>query len=616
MERPDSETLPGSKATGRVRFADFEMDLARGELLRAGRPRRLEPLPTRLLTVLLERPGHLFLRDELLERAWPDGQHGSERGLNTAIRQTRRALGDSATRPRFIETVPRRGYRFIAEVAEGPDEPAPGSGGPGRERAPRRRVGRAVVGAATAVGLAALVGRALLPDDRAELRIAVLPFDVLGAPASGELLAASLEEDLITALGTPAPDRLQVIARTSSSRYAGSDASVADIARELDVGFLIEGSLRPGSDDVQVVARLVRAGDAAEVWSEMYVLDGPAQLDAVAGAVATRVVGTLVPDSPATPELARAEPAEAARLPFLMGRHLLHDERWESRVRSISPLEEAIRLDPGFAPAHAMLAEALILTDRIVDAEPHARTARSLDPDLPLGHLVDGFLAMLLDGDQPRAEASLRRAVAEMPGNPRPMQVLAYQLLVRGRTVEALGWMERATRLDPVSAATVGDLGYFYYLAGRHADALEWCDRARELDPAAEWPLRCAFDAARAAGHAREARAAALALLERSDASGWTPRPDTAGPESDAVERWARVELARARAAVRAEQPAHYWLALALADLGRADEAALELRAAAVEEPSLGTLTAAREPRLAALRGTEGYRELLARFGL
>lgn len=334
----------------------------------------------------------------------------------------------------------------------------------------------------------------------------------------------------------------------------------------------------------------------------------PGWIAAAAFALVAALVVRVAPELDAGPRPVATAPADAsdpaARLAYEMGRHLL-ERSPADRLRAIPHLEKAARIDPEFPEARALLAEALLLAGRIDEAEPHVEAARRLAPSLPRGEMAGGMLAMM-KGRHEEADRAFRRAVAGAPSDPVPAQIHAFHLLVRGRTQEALDVMAGATELDPVSATTVGDLGYFYYYAGRYDEAVEWCNRARELDPEAIWALSCVFDAAVRGGDA-PADDVARAILEARGA----------GPETyvDPVAGLRRFRLASATRAVAEDEPAHLWLAMALADIGRLDDAQAALREAA-GEVSLGLLSVPVEPRLAPLRHTDAYRELLERLGL
>ncbi len=616
MQSTDSESR-------RVSFGTFELDLDRGELTRSGMFVRLEPLPTRVLILLIENAGHMVLREEIVRRAWPVGQAVSERSLNTVIRHIRRVLGDSAAAPCFIETIPRRGYRFIHSVAEAA-RPAVStqisdavqrgkSGGlPADSSRSPRRSRRFVPWLTAGVSFAAIllafatwtrVGR---PDDRST-RVAVLPLHIFSATPDDTLFSAVFEDELISTLARPGTGDLAVIARTSSARYRNPAGSISEIARELGARFLIEGSYLRDGDIHRITVRLVSADDGTQLWTQSHDIVSMTEIGSTASVIASKVARSLGATHSGRARAA-LEPIEEARLSFLVGQHLLRQETWSGRARSIPYLREVTRRDPDFAPAHAMLAEALVMTDQAAMAIDAITRALRLDADLPRAHLVAGLATMILKGDQEAAEQSFRRAARLAGSDPRPLQAYAYHFLIRGETDDALRWMKRAVSLDPVSAMTTGDLGYFYYWAGRFYDAIEWCGRARELDPDVVWPLSCMYDAAIAADDGATARGAAVALLH-----AWEPKIDGTWP-IDAVARVRDLRAERVRAGI-ADQDDYYSLALAYADLGRITEGATAL-ARAADDPSLIMMTAAVEPRLGPLRGTAAYRTLIGRLGL
>ncbi|MCP5119203.1 MAG: hypothetical protein GY953_51030, partial [bacterium] len=277
-------TSRGEQRAHLVRFGVFELDLAAGELRRNGVRIKLQEQPLQVLAVLLERPGVIVTREELVERLWPDGTFVEfDRSLNIAINKLRDALGDSANNPRFVETVPRRGYRFIAPVehltAAADTEPPPDETVP----APWRRsfgTGAAKLAALTVVALAvgAVTGGVLeqwrqdpqptLP--RPLLRLAVLPFESLASDSGREFLGDALTEELITVLGRLQPERLRVIARTSVMAYKGRDAGIDEIGRRLDVDFVLEGAVRQEGDAVRVTAALVEVAGQTRVGSATF----------------------------------------------------------------------------------------------------------------------------------------------------------------------------------------------------------------------------------------------------------------------------------------------------------------------------------------------------------
>lgn len=223
--------MNGTKALCAVlRFGTFEVDLRLREVRKHGLHMRLEEKPFQILELLLEKPGELITRSALRKRLWPDTIVGYEHGLNTAVRKLRELLGDSAQSPRFVETIPRRGYRFIAPV-ENPSRVAASSG---------------------------------------KLMLVVLPFQNLGGDAEQEFFADGLTEEIISHLGQLNPKRLGVIARSSAVHYKNSGKSIHEIASELGADFAMEGSVRRAGKRVRITTNLIEMKDQTHVWSAIY----------------------------------------------------------------------------------------------------------------------------------------------------------------------------------------------------------------------------------------------------------------------------------------------------------------------------------------------------------
>jgi TolB-like protein len=217
-----------------VRFGAFEVHFRSGELRKSGVRLKLPGQPLQVLEVLLEQPGVVISRDELRRRLWADDTFVDfDNALNTAVNKLREVLCDTATNPRFIETLPRRGYRFIAHV----DLPAAAVQAPERSGKPM---------------------------------LVVLPFDNLGGDPEQEYFADGLTEEMISHLGRLHSARLGVIARTSAMQYKGTHKSVLEIGRELGVDFVLEGTVRRGGDRVRITAQLIRASDQVHLWAESY----------------------------------------------------------------------------------------------------------------------------------------------------------------------------------------------------------------------------------------------------------------------------------------------------------------------------------------------------------
>ena len=308
-----------------VSFGSFEVDLGSRELRRQGLKISLQDQPFRLLALLLERAGQVVSREELRDKLWPaDTFVDFDHSLNTAVRKLREALGDSAETPRYVETLARRGYRFVAPVA-GPRPTAPLADSAdadvaspptatGRPRSARRALVIAAVLSSVALVAHWVGGR---PRPHAQpgrrLTLAVLPFDNLSGDADQEYLSDGLTEEMITQLGRLEPDRLRVTARSSTWKYKRADRDMGRLRQELGADYVLEGSLRRSGDRVRVTAHLVRVSDQSQVWAETYERDlGDALIvqSDVAKAVARTIAVTLTPD--AQTRLARARPVRSA----------------------------------------------------------------------------------------------------------------------------------------------------------------------------------------------------------------------------------------------------------------------------------------------------------------
>jgi TolB-like protein len=251
------QTAPPAAPT--VRFGAFVANLWTGELFKRARKVRLQEKPFQILKLLLERPGQMVTREELRRTLWPTGVFVDfDRGLKTAISKLRRALGDSAGNPQLVETLPRRGYRFVAPLKPLVRSPEPGAS--------------------------------------QQVKLAVLPFENLSASSDHEYFSDGVTEELISQLGRLHSKPLRVIARTSAMRYKRTVKSVDEIGRELNVHHVLEGSVRRSGSRVRITAQLVHVGDQTPVWTESYdheLHDELALQSTVAEAIAREVRATL-----------------------------------------------------------------------------------------------------------------------------------------------------------------------------------------------------------------------------------------------------------------------------------------------------------------------------------
>ena len=506
----------------RISSGLFEVDLASGEILRQGRLLSLQEQPFRVLALLLERPGQIVTREQMKAMLWPaDTYVGFDEGLNTAVRKLRVLFGDSADNPRFIETVPRRGYRFIAPVTELPDgssvhgqsagradsevkpttvpesdpgfqeKDRPASAASGSVSPPsRRRIWIWVLSIAAAVILVAVLAAAAhriyfraspgaTPVKRAML--AVLPFQNLSNDPSHEYFSDGLTEETITDLGQLSPAKLGVIARTSAMAYKHSDKTVSQIGRELGVDYILEGSVRRENERTRVSAQLIRVSDQTHVWAQTYDDRKLNLLDvenAIGRAIAEQVQIQITPQSQL--ELSKTHPVtpEAYDL-YLQGRFYWNQRTPPSIRESAQLFQRAIAADPRFALAYAGLADAYNIGNIIglyspEESLPQARAAATraieLDPTLAEAHAALGMEKSHYEFDFPGAQAEFLKAIDLNPSS-------AYAhffysncyLMPMGRRAEAVAENKKALELDPLSLPINNFMGETYLLAGDYS---------------------------------------------------------------------------------------------------------------------------------------------------
>jgi len=492
-----------------IRFGPFTLDARSGELRRDGEVVPLAPQPFRLLCALASRPGELVTREELQQQVWGDGTFVDfERGLNFCVLQARTALGDDAKQPAFIETLPRRGYRFVAPI-DAPIDAPPAVAVPKPRRLPW------LLGAAAllVVALVAALQRSEIaaPD---KTMIAVLPFEELSG-TDGAFFADGMTEELITHLGALQPRRLGVIARTSIVRYRGTRKSIQDIGRELGVAYVVEGSVRREGDRMRVTAQLIDARDQTHLWAESYDRRGAGAL-AIQRDVAERIAHALKIELLADDALSAKNPA--AHELYLRGRHLYSDGGTAAVEESVRVLREAVRLEPSFVLAHIALAESLHalamrerLDPRIAGEEIRAASenALRLAPALAQSHGVAAMHRFWYAWDWDAAEESYRRAIRLNPNEPGALHDHGWLLITRGAFDEGIGQIRRAQELDPVSPRANMHVAWAYIYTRRYADAVRESRRALALSPGYKEAYRCLEEAYLLSGNeasAREAR--------------------------------------------------------------------------------------------------------------
>ena len=583
-------------------FGSFEVDVASGELRRQGLKIKLQDQPFRLLVLLLDRAGGVVTRDEVREALWPaDTYVDFDHSLNTAVRKLREALGDSAEAPRYVETIARRGYRFIAPVTPRPTVPVahstdetvasvqPFPAAPLSSSARRFLILAIVVliGASAFVAYWAVTrpGRATAAGRR--LTLAVLPFDNLTGDADQDYLSDGLTEEMIAQLGRLEPDRLRVLARSSTWKYKTAERDIGRIRQELGADYVLEGSLRLAGDRVRVTAELVKVDDQSQIWAENYerhFRDVLILQSEVAETVARTIAVTLTPGAHA--RLARARPIHAeAYQDYLRGRFFLN-RRTEAAVRqALEYFQKAIAADPAFAPAYSGLADCYLslgaashvggLPPR--QAMPQARAAAlqalRIDGTLAEAHASLAQVQLLYEWNVAASEAEFRRALELDPNYTAAHHWYSHCLLALGRTDASLDESKRALELEPLNLVVGTHLGWHYLYARQYDQAIEQFRKTLELDPAFPQTQRYAAWAYLQKGMHREAIASLRSALS---AVGRNPEIEgelghTLAVAGQRTEALAMLESVRDLSATRYVSP--YSIALIHVGLGDRDQA-------------------------------------------
>ena len=497
------ETIPHHPP---IRFGDYELDTRAGKLCHGETVVELHKQPLRLLLLLLEHPGELVTREELHTSLWPDHTFVDfEDGLNHAIRRLREALGDSAETPRFIETLPRRGYRFIYPVYSAVGAGLPRPIGPGGTKPPPHRQLAIVLGSLVLL-LAALAGTLKVAGVRNRWLIfvgarqsaslpkisslAVLPLENLSHDPEQEYFADGMTEALITNLGQISA--LRVVSRTSVMQYKRTKKALPEIARELNVDGVVEGTVARSGSRVRITANLLYAPTDRHLWAETYqgdLHDLLALQDQVAQAIANAIRIKLTPQEQARLAHVRAVSPEAHEA-YLKARYYWNLRTDEGRKKSIGYFEQAIERDPSYALAYAGLADSYIVLGEAYltspeEAFPRAKAAafKALELDESLGqpHASLGAVKVDYDWDWVGAEKEYQRAIELSPGYATAHQWYAEYLSPMGRHDEAIAEIQRAQELDPLSPVISAVGGSVLLNARQYDKAIVKCRNTLEL---------------------------------------------------------------------------------------------------------------------------------------
>ena len=477
-----------------VDFGIFQLDLKARELRKAGLKVKLQEQPFRVLALLVDRAGQVVTREELRAKVWPtDAYVAFDQGLNNAIKKVRDALGDSADSPRFIETLARHGYRFIAPVGPAPQRPSEPQVRPSLTKLRKP----ALIGVTSACLLAALgywawhgsTMRALPAAEKVIL--AVLPFDNLSRDPDQEFFSDGLTEEMIAQLGKLNPQRLTVISRGSVARYKDSRLPANQIGRELHADYLVQGSVRRASNRVRITVQLIQVRDQTDLWTDSYdreLKDILTLQDSVARTIANQIHITLAPAQQTRRLSENLDPA--AYETYLKGRYYWNKRTGDGLQKALLYFQEAINKDPTYGAAYSGLADCnsglawhgfMSPAEALPKAHAAALRAIEIDPQSAEAHASLG-LVLTHQWDWIGAEAEFKNALRLDSRYANAHHWYGDLLSIMGRHDEALLEARQALELDPLNLMIGTWVGRRYYLARKYELAIEQGRNTEELE--------------------------------------------------------------------------------------------------------------------------------------
>lgn len=509
----------------KYRFGPFELRTRTRELYKEGTKLKLRPQPYQVLKILVERAGDVVSREELHDLLWPAETFVDfEQGLNTSIKVLRGVLSDSASEPRYIETLPKLGYRIIVQVEAQAEEPAPSheTNAAGKsaaaetlvsEKIPHDRIPQPFVArqwpllagisiVLLAVGLGGYFKwsryRSVPQPAGGRTMLAVLPFENLTGDPSQDYFSDGLTEEMIAQLGRLDPQHLGVIARTSVMHYKNTSEQSDQIGRELGVQYVLEGSVRRDSDKVRISAQLIQVTDQSHVWARQYDRELN-NLLALEGEIAREIAGGI------QSTLGNANHIDSARYQvslspnsyavydlYLRGLYFWNKRTGPDFERAIEYFQQATEKDPNYAQAYTGLADSYVLMAGYSDVPPKefmpkaraaALRAVELDDTLAEAHVSLAVIAQDYDWDWPTVEKEYRRAIELNPNYPTAHQWYAESLALQGRFDEAFVEIERARQLDPLSLIIGSDYAVILYFSRQYDRAIEQFRSVLDREP-------------------------------------------------------------------------------------------------------------------------------------
>lgn len=635
-----------------LHFGVFEVDLKACELRKHGLRLKLPEQPFQVLVVLLEKPGEIITREELRNSLWPgDTFVDFDHGLNNAVMRLREVLGDASENPRFVETIPRRGYRFIAPVAgsalpeptttesEVESGPVPvANASPTVERAGvadtaqaagiRRRpvTIRFAILITAILALAGLLGAGLFHYTRAgapdsnrvqNKSLIVLPIENLSGDKDQEYFADGMTDDLIANLAKIRS--LRVISRSTAMAYKGTRKPMSQIASELNVDAVFEGTVLRVGDRVRITAELVQVSTDRHLWAETYesqMGDILALQNRVSSAIVNEIRINLTPED--QERLAR-NPAVAPEgyENYLKGRYYWNKRSDENLTRAIGYFEQATKQDPQYALAYAGLSDCYaIISAEIFGTMPASETAPKakaaalkaleIDPTLSEAETSLATVKFNYDWDWSGAAAGFAKSIEDNPSYATAYQRYSLYLMAMGRTEDSVEQIDKARELDPLSISINFSLGWRFYMARQYDRAIQQLRNTLEMDPSYELPhlvLGLSYAEKRDFGHAIPELRKAVEL------SHGTPLMVSALANVDARsgnKAEAEKLLADLSAESKRQYVSPYYFAVVYAGLGRPEEAINWLERALADR-SNGLVFLKVEPELDGLRSNPRF---------
>jgi TolB-like protein/DNA-binding winged helix-turn-helix (wHTH) protein/Tfp pilus assembly protein PilF len=537
---PSTRMDLSSSSSRIMRFGTFEADLKSCELRKHGLRLKLSEQPFQVLAILLEKPGEMITREELRTRLWPrDTFVDFDHGLNNAVMRLREVLGDSSESPRFIETLPRRGYRFIAPVesisasaipvteasSEAPENPPDGARQGQRVAVTRAEPKQKWIAAAgrnqwvalprilfvvigIAATLAVLFGITVhyargvdssKTKSQGATSLVVLPLENLSGDKEQDYFADGMTDELIANLAKIRS--LRVISRSTAMAYKGTRKPLSTIARELKVDAVVEGTVMRVGNRVRITAELVQVATDRHLWADTYesqLGDVLSLQNRVSSAIVDEIRINLTPEEKERLAKAPAVRPEAYEN-YLKGRYYWNKRTDENLVKSIGYFEEAARLDPQYALAYAGLADCYGIIGATIfgtmpanEAAPKAKAAalRALEIDPSLAEAATSLATAKFnyDWDWPGAAEGFQHAISLNPSYATTYQRYSLYLMAMGRSQESFEQINKARELDPLSFSINFSLGWRFYMARQYDRAIQQLRNTLEMDPSYELP--------------------------------------------------------------------------------------------------------------------------------